>query len=82
MTDIDKDIVSELNKKIDDQARFTRIVTVLCCLSVIGCMFYALTSMISVMPDLMVAKVLSNVENIHTEWTAIDRISANKLKAK
>ncbi len=81
MTEIDKDVVSELNKKIDDQARFTRIVTVLCCLSIIGCMFYALTSMISVMPDLMVAKVMTNLENIHTEWQAIDRISANRAKA-
>ena len=82
MTDIDKDVVSGLNKKIDDQARFTRIVTVLCCLAIIGCMFYALSSVITVMPDLVIAKIMSNVENLHTEWSAVDRCNAAKTKLK
>ncbi len=80
MTELDSDAISQLSKKIDDQARFTRIVTALCCLAVIGCMFYALSAMISSMPDLMLAKVLSNVENIHTEWVAIDKFTAEKPK--
>ena len=79
MTELDNEVVSQLNKKIDDQARFTRIVTVLCCLSIIGCMFYALSAMITTVPDLIVARVMSNVENIHTEWQAIDRLAQNRI---
>jgi len=73
MADIDNDLVTQLMKKIDDQHRFTRIVSVLCCLAIIGCISYAMSSLVYVIPDLLVAKVMSNMETLHTEWKTIDK---------
>ncbi len=78
MADIDNDLVSQLTKKIDDQHRFTRIVTVLCCLAVIGCMSYAISSLVYAMPDLVMAKFMSNMESLHTEWKTMERVPAQK----
>jgi hypothetical protein len=79
MADIDNDVVSTLSKKIDDQARFTRIVAVICCLAIIGCLSYAISSLIYALPDLMLAKVMSNMEALQIEWKAIDKLPAKKL---
>ncbi len=78
MAELDNDLVSTLNKKIDDQARFSRIVIVLCCLAVIGCISYAISSLVYAMPDLMVAKLMSNMEAFHSEWKAIDKVRPDK----
>jgi hypothetical protein len=79
MADIDNDLPGTLSKKIDDQSRFTRIVTVLCCLAVIGCISYAISSLVYVLPDLIIAKVMSNMESLHTEWKTIEKLPPKKL---
>ncbi len=78
MAELDNDLLSTLSKKIDDQARFTRIVTVLCCLAVIGCVSYAISSVLYVLPDLVMAKVMSNMETLHTEWKVIEKFPVEK----
>ena len=75
MADIDNDVLIQLLKKIDDQHRFTRIVTVLCCLAIIGCLSYAISSLVSAMPDLVMAKVMSNMDSLHTEWKTMEKVS-------
>jgi hypothetical protein len=78
MADMDNDLISQLLKKIDDQFRFTRIVTVLCCLAIIGCLSYAISSLIYAMPDLVIAKIMSNMETLHTEWQTIEKVPTAK----
>lgn len=68
------DIFAQLSKKIDDQARFTRMLVVVCCLAIVGSMFYSLSSLIATIPDLMLAKFLGNLENIQTEWQLVEQL--------
>lgn len=77
MTDIENDSISQLLKKVDDQHRFTRIVIVLCCLAIIGCLSYAISSLIYTMPDLVMAKLMTNLEGFHTEWKTLEKAVGN-----
>jgi hypothetical protein len=64
--------LAEIAKKVDDQARFTRGVVVVCTLSILGVIFYTLTSTISTLPDLILAKFMGNMERVDQEWRLIE----------
>jgi Na+(H+)/acetate symporter ActP len=66
-------IFVHLSKKIDDQARFTRSVSVICTLLILGVMFYTSTSLISVVPQLIVAHIMGNMEQLVQQWKLIDK---------
>lgn len=65
--DIEKSI-AQLSRKIDEQARFTRSVTVICTLAILGVMFYTLTEMFSKLPGSIVLHYMSNMDQIVKEW--------------
>jgi len=72
MTEGSERVLAEIAKKIDDQARFTRGVMVVCTLSILGVIFYTLTSMVSTLPDLILAKFMGNMEKVDQEWRLIE----------
>lgn len=60
--------LSLLAKKIDDQARFTRSVTIICTLAILGVMFYTLTEIFSGLPQAVIMHYMANIEPIVKEW--------------
>ncbi len=64
--------MADLAKKIDDQARFTRSVSIICTIAILGVMFYTLTEMFSNLPPAIVLHYMANLEKIVTEWNAIE----------
>lgn len=60
--------ISQLSRKIDDQARFTRSVMIICTLAILGVMFYTLTEMFSKLPHTFVLHYMSNLDTIVKEW--------------
>ena len=79
-TDSDKEMLTELSKRIDSQSRYTRVLVIVCCLVVVGIVFYSLTATITTLPDLMLAKVLGNIEIIQNEWKIADKVAVKKDK--
>jgi len=72
MTEGSENLLAVLSKKIDDQARFTRGVVVICTLAIIAVVFYSLTSLVSVIPGLVLAELMGNLEQVQTQWKLID----------
>ena len=64
--------IALLAKKIDDQARFTRSVTVMCTLAVLGVMYYTMTESFSVLPQSVVLQYMANMDTIVKEWRAAE----------
>ncbi len=80
MTDGTEMTLATLAKKIDEQARFTRSVSIICTLSILGVMFYTLTEMFSNLPNMIILQFMGNLEKINQEWKAID--NTQKVRAK
>ncbi|HEY9679948.1 MAG TPA: hypothetical protein V6C76_18240 [Drouetiella sp.] len=68
--------LAALAKKIDEQARFSRSVSIICTLSILGVMFYTLTEMFSNLPNMIILQFMGNLERINQEWAAIDAAHA------
>lgn len=73
--------LAQLSKKIDEQARFTRSVTIICTLTILGVVFYTMTEMFSSLPANIVLHFMGNMEKIVYEWKAIEHsIAVTKSK--
>ena len=68
--------IAQLATKVDEQARFTRSVTIICTLTVLGVMFYTLTEMFNNLPQAFVLHYMANLQKIVTEWNACEDIAA------
>ena len=78
MPNLDEDAIALLSKKIDDQGKFTRMIIIVCCLTVLASMFYSLSAMVEILPDIVFAKLLGNVDSVQREWHTLDRLAASK----
>jgi hypothetical protein len=76
-TDVEK-VLALLSKRIDEQARFTRSVTVICTLLILGVSFYTSTTVMTVMPQLMIASVMGNMEQLVQQWRLIEKSDPHK----
>jgi hypothetical protein len=76
MTDGTEITLAGLAKKIDEQARFSRSVSIICTLSILGVMFYTLTEMFSNLPNMIILQFMGNLEKINQEWKSIDNLQA------
>ena len=74
------DPITLLRKRIDEQARLTRMLVAVCCLAVLASMFYSLVSIIGIIPNLTLTRILGNIESIHTRWHSLDKLSIDKVK--
>ena len=74
--------VADLAKKIDDQARFTRSVSVICTLAILGVMFYTLTEMFSNLPSAIILHYMANLDKIVHEWNSIEAADRRIQAAK
>jgi hypothetical protein len=77
----DENILAQLSKKIDDQARFSRIVVVLCTLTIVGILYFIMTSEIQVLPDLVMTRIMGNMETLVVEWHLVETAVAKKRAA-
>ena len=72
--------VGQLTKRIDDQARFTRTVVVVCTTAILGVMFYMLTVIFSDLSYVFVARYMENLDKIVFQWKAIqDRMDTGHM---
>jgi hypothetical protein len=72
--------IAQLSKKIDEQARFTRSVVIICTLTILGVVFYTMTEMFSSMPANIVLHFMGNMEKIVYEWKAIEVSISHRAK--
>lgn len=70
--------IAQLAKKIDEQSRFTRSVSIICTLTILGVMFYTLTEMFSNLPNMIILQFMGNLEKIVYEWKAIEATIATR----
>jgi len=70
--------VAQLAKKVDEQARFTRSVCIICTLTILGVMFYTLTEIFNTLPQAFVLSYMGNLKMIKQEWNAIQDIKARQ----
>lgn len=71
--------LADLAKKIDEQARFTRSVSIICTLAILGVMFYTLTEIFANMPSVVVAQYMANLDSIVSEWDKIEQNNGRRL---
>jgi flagellar biosynthesis protein FlhB len=74
------DPITSLGKKIDEQSRLTRMLIIVCCLSTLASMFYSLASLIGIIPNLVLTKMLANIEPIQMQWHSLEKLSNSKSK--
>jgi len=79
MTEGTENIYSQLSKKIDDQARFTRAVVIICTLAILGVMFYTLTSIVTTLPGLVLAHFMGNLEQVVMEYKLVENSRLGKM---
>jgi hypothetical protein len=72
-TNLKPEITMEsLSKKIDDQFRFTRSVIFLCTCLILGVVFYILVQLYEGIPEMVIARFMSNMEPLVKEARAAD----------
>jgi hypothetical protein len=72
-TQITEITLAQLAKKIDEQARFTRSVLIMCTLSILALVCYTLTEMSSILPHLILMELQGNLEKIVVEWREAEK---------
>ncbi len=71
---------SLLNKKIEEQFRFTRNVIVLCTLTILGIIVFTVTTTLEALPPLVISHCMVNLDQIVTEWKACEAAQARRNK--
>lgn len=69
-----------LNKKIEEQFRFTRNVIVLCTLTILGIIVFTVTTTLEALPPLVISHCMVNLDQIVTEWKACEAAQARRNK--
>lgn len=69
-----EDKFSELNKKIEDQFRFTRNVIALCTLTIIGVLIFTIMSAADSLPPRIIFHYMSNLDGIVRQWDACEKL--------
>ena len=64
--------INHLQKKLEDQARFTRTVVVVCTTAILAVLFYMLTEIFGSLPTLIVANYMANLDKIVMQWKATE----------
>lgn len=65
--------ISQLSKRIDEQARLTRNLMAICTTLTVGLMFFIFAQSMEHMPDIFVLKYMSNLDPIVREWRQSSR---------
>ncbi len=69
-----------LNKKIEEQFRFTRNVIVLCTLTILGIIVFTVTTTLEALPPLVISHCMVNLDQIVTEWKACEAFQIRRNK--
>jgi hypothetical protein len=69
-----------LNKKIEEQFRFTRNVIVLCTLTILGIIVFTVTTTLEALPPLVISHCMVNLDQIVTEWKACEAYQIRRNK--
>lgn len=69
--------IADLTKTIQDQARFTRAVVLMCAGAVLGMTIWSMTEIVSLLPATVVGQFMTQMPIIVTQWNYINN-TANK----
>lgn len=78
--DIDSKLAA-LATKIDRESRITRSSLLLCTAAILGVLLYSVTIMVSDLPNVMMVRFLEDVDKVHGNWKALDRVLAKQNAA-
>lgn len=73
--------IAQLGKRLEEQARFTRIVFIFCTLTIVGVLYLTMTSQLQVLPDLVMAKFMGNMEPLVGEYKLAEQVVNKKAAA-
>ncbi|MDZ4835493.1 MAG: hypothetical protein SGJ27_17095 [Candidatus Melainabacteria bacterium] len=71
-----------LNKKVDDQFRFTRSVIVLCTLAHLGLTIFTILATFQSLPSQMTAQYMSNLEPVVRLWRQYEMLLDNQERVQ
>lgn len=74
--------IEQLSKKIDEQAKFTRLVSFTCTLVILGVMLYTVTEIFNNLPALVVMHYMGNLEKIVDEWKLIEATASSRRSGR
>ncbi len=72
--------LAELAKHVQDQARFTRAITVVCTAAVMGVLFWMIVQVFTLMPDMVIAKYMAALPQIVVQWHFTETASSKSTK--
>jgi hypothetical protein len=64
--------IAMLAKRIEKQEQFTRMVSLICCISILSVMFYTVTEIFSDLPQLIVVHAMSHMSTMVSERHLVD----------
>ncbi len=75
-------VLTDLSNKIDSQARFTRSLVVICCMAVIGVIYYTFIQLFNTLPDQIIMTYMGKLSDIQTQWKVIENTQIKNAAAK
>lgn len=71
--------IAELSKRIQDQARFTRAIVLVCAAAMIGALFFSTVQIFSLLPTAVVLQYMDKMPEIVAQWKVTE---VTKARAK
>lgn len=73
--------LAQLTKRIDDQARFTRTLVVVCTAAVLAVNMWIVTETFSSLPTMIIASLMENMDVISRQYKALEESGSKNAPA-
>ena len=73
-------LLEQINKRLDEQFRFTRFVVLLCGMTIIGVLVFTVLMTFQSLPAQIIAHYMSNLEPIVYEWKSYEEIARSQRR--
>jgi hypothetical protein len=72
--------IAELSKHIAEQARFTRIVVLMCTAAIMGVLVWMIVEAYTSMPGLIAAELMNQLPKLHAQWQFLDQSKGHPVQ--
>src|ERR1051326_4245461 len=73
--------IAVLTSRIDHQARFTRMLVVVCTAAVLGVQMWGLTQVVATLPPMIIAQQIQQIDSLVYAWKATEASMARRPAA-